>query len=353
MQLRHRQVSWVLGFSLTVVAAPINCLALSVQEVPNPRQANGGSVTDMADILSPATETQLNQLVAELQAKKGAELAIVTVARTTPEHSPREFATELFNYWGIGKKGQDNGVLLLISKGDRRVEIETGYGVEAILPDAKVGRILSEEITPQFKQGNFDGGTLAGTKTLVATLATEITTADLRPTSTQPSTETLASSGASDSEDSPWYVWWIGGLGVVGGLIAISWWLDTINNSYDSSNYSQSDRPLPRSETYLVSDQQTNSASLNHYNSASRSSDSSSDDGGYSFSGRPPSSSYSSDNSYSSSSSSDISSSNDTSSSYSSDNSYSSSSSSDTSSSYGSSDYGGGTSGGGGAGDSW
>ena len=67
----------------------------------------------------------------------------------------------------IGKAGQNNGVLLLISKGERRVEIETCYGVEGILPDARTGNI---EITPRFKQGDFDGGTLAGTKALVVAL---------------------------------------------------------------------------------------------------------------------------------------------------------------------------------------
>jgi uncharacterized protein len=89
---------------------------------------------------------------------------------TKPADSLKAFATELFNYWHIGKKGQDNGVLFLISKGDRRVEIETGYGVEAILPDAKVGSIIQQEITPRFKQGDFDAGTLAGTQALVMVL---------------------------------------------------------------------------------------------------------------------------------------------------------------------------------------
>lgn len=168
MQLTNRQVGWVLGFSLTVVAIPASGLALTVQEVPNPRKANGGWVTDMADILSPTTEAQLNQIVSELEAKKGAEFAIVTVPQTTPASTPKEFATELFNTWKIGKQGQDNGLLLLISKGDRRIEIETGYGLEGVLTDAKVGQIIDRDIKPKFKQGDFDGGTLAGTQALVA-----------------------------------------------------------------------------------------------------------------------------------------------------------------------------------------
>ncbi len=70
----------------------------------------------------------------------------------------------MFNTWGIGKKGRDNGVLFLVSKGDRRTEIETGDGIEGILPDAKVGNILRKQVTPQFKQGKFEAGILAGTR---------------------------------------------------------------------------------------------------------------------------------------------------------------------------------------------
>lgn len=155
---------------LAVFLFPLKSEALTVEEVPNPRQVYGGWVTDLAEILTDSTEAQLNQTIEQLEAKNGTEMAVVTVPETAPAASPKEFTTELFNYWGIGKKEQDNGVLFLISVGDRRVEIETGYGVEGILPDAKVGRIIDTKITPRFKQGDFDGGTLAGTKALVVAL---------------------------------------------------------------------------------------------------------------------------------------------------------------------------------------
>ncbi len=150
---------------------PIESPALTPQEVSNPRQVNGGWVTDTADILTDASEAKLNQMIDQLEAKNGTEIAVVTVPETAPSASPKEFTTELFNYWGIGKKGKDNGVLFLISVGDRRVEIETGYGIERILPNAKVGNIINAKITPRFKQGDFDGGTIAGTTELVAVLA--------------------------------------------------------------------------------------------------------------------------------------------------------------------------------------
>ncbi|MGQ9869495.1 TPM domain-containing protein [Leptodesmis sp.] len=130
------------------------CQAITVRNVPNPRQTSRTWVSDSTEILKPETEAQLNQMINQLEATNGAEIAVVTVPETKPAATPKVFATELFNYWGIVKKGRDNGVLFLISKSDRRVEIETGYSVEDILPDAKVGNIIDTKILPRFKPSN-------------------------------------------------------------------------------------------------------------------------------------------------------------------------------------------------------
>ena len=202
-------------------------LAIEVKDVPNPRQINGTWVTDMAGLLDQPTKAQLNSVISQLERKKGTEIAVVTVPETSPSASPKEFTTKLFNYWGIGKKGKDNGVLLLISKGDRRVEIETGYGVEAMLPDAKVGNIINTQITPRFKRGDFKGGTLAGTKALVVALeAPQPSSVSNKPTptaitSSTPKT-TLAAQPLALSEEPtqdanvPW-----GLLGEAGLILAI------------------------------------------------------------------------------------------------------------------------------------
>ncbi|HEY9691240.1 MAG TPA: TPM domain-containing protein [Oculatellaceae cyanobacterium] len=191
--------------TLGVISFPIASLAVNVEAVPNPRKVNSGWVTDMANILNQSTESEINQLVSQLEAKNGAEIAVVTVSDTKPSATPKQFATSLFNRWGIGKKGEDNGVLILISKGERRVEIETGYGVEAILPDAKVGNIIRQEITPHFKQADYDGGTLAGTKALVETLSNE-----------QISANVVAEQPAKNSAV-PWLYGLGGGLGLAVG----------------------------------------------------------------------------------------------------------------------------------------
>jgi uncharacterized protein len=185
--LKPKRIFWASVFSYVIFVFPLSGLAVTVQEVPNPRKEYGAWVTDMAGILSDKTEAQINQMISELEATKGTEIAVVTVPETSPAASPKKFATELFNYWGIGKKGQDNGVLFLISVGDRRVEIETGYGVEAILPDAKVGNIIDTQIIPHFKKGDFASGTLAGTQALIVVLQSDQSSSknQVKPSDTQ------------------------------------------------------------------------------------------------------------------------------------------------------------------------
>ena len=163
--------STTLGFiGSTILLIPHISQALTVEEIINPREANGGWVTDTADILSAHTETKLNQLIDDFERTNGTEIAVVTVLETSAAESPKAFATELFNHWGIGKADADNGILFLISTEDKRVEIETGYGTAAILSNSQVQKIIDSKITPQYKLGNFDRGTFDGTKAIIAAI---------------------------------------------------------------------------------------------------------------------------------------------------------------------------------------
>jgi uncharacterized protein len=164
---RLKRTLWGIFLGFSLVLFPLLSHALTVQEVPNPQQQYGGWVTDMANILSNQTETQLNRMISELEATTGAELAVVTVPTTAPYPSPKAFATALFNHWGIGKAGINNGVLFLTSVGDRRVEIETGYGVELLIPDATIATLINTEIIPRLRRRDWNGGILAGTQALV------------------------------------------------------------------------------------------------------------------------------------------------------------------------------------------
>lgn len=166
-----RRVFWVVLFCLSLLMFPWLGHSLTIDEVPNPQELRGAWVSDMANVLNEDTERQLNQMISALEAENGSEIAVVTVVNTASQPSPKRFATRLFNDWGIGKAEVDNGVLFLHSVGDRRVEIETGYGVEEILPDAKVGAILDREILPRFGDNDFDGGTLAGVEAMITALS--------------------------------------------------------------------------------------------------------------------------------------------------------------------------------------
>ncbi len=133
--------------------------AQRVEEVPNPR-LTGGWVTDMAGILNAQQKQRLNQMIDALERDTGAEMAVVILQRTL-DAEPKAFATELFNRWGIGKKGADNGVLVLVALQQRRIEVETGYGIEGILPDSEIGMLLQEMVVPAFRHGDYSGGLIA------------------------------------------------------------------------------------------------------------------------------------------------------------------------------------------------
>jgi uncharacterized protein len=239
-------------FTLAFVLFPFVSLAVDVKDVPNPRQVNGTWVTDMAQMLDEPTEAQLNSMIAQLERQNGTEIAVVTVPETAPAASPKEFTTKLFNYWGIGKKGKDNGVLFLISQNERRVEIETGYGIEAILPDAKVGNIIDSQITPRFKQGDFNGGTLAGTKALVVAIENPQSSSvsqEATPTASTPQTVLPTQSSALEQEvtedtDLSWVPIVGGGFVLLFGIGAVAYrksrqvWIEPEGHSrLSDSNY--------------------------------------------------------------------------------------------------------------------
>lgn len=128
-------------------------LATSPEDVPNPR-SSGGWVTDLAGVLSASGRDRINQLSNELQAKNGTELAVVVLRQA--DRTPKAFATALFNRWGIGQRGLDNGVLVLVVMDQRRIEVEVGDGARRVMPDSKTASILNTHVVPLFKSGQPD-----------------------------------------------------------------------------------------------------------------------------------------------------------------------------------------------------
>ena len=147
-------------------------LALSVwgQEAHYP--APQGWVNDFAQVLDAATKEKLSALLADLERRTTVEMAVAVVPSTAP-FTPKQYATALFNRWGTGKRASDNGVLILLAVQDRRVEVETGYGVEGILPDGRVGAIIRSLMLPYFRDNRWGEGLLAGVQELARILRTE------------------------------------------------------------------------------------------------------------------------------------------------------------------------------------
>lgn len=158
-------------FLLWAVLLPIDPLfAIPIRDIPNPRRLNGTWVSDVANILSAETESRLNQRISQLAANNSSEIAVVTVPDTLPSATVKAYATELFNTWGIGKRGIDNGVLFLISANERRIEIETGRGVSPYISDRQVAQIIEEQIKPDFKRQNYDRGIINGVEEMAGRL---------------------------------------------------------------------------------------------------------------------------------------------------------------------------------------
>src|SRR5277367_3084243 len=132
-------------------------------EVP----ALSARVIDLTGTLSGGAVSRMETELANFEAKKGSQLAVLIVPTTQPEEI-EQFGIRVADAWKLGRKGVDDGAILIIAKDDRRVRIEVGQGLEGALPDAIANRIVAETITPHFKQNDFDGGVEAGVNQIIS-----------------------------------------------------------------------------------------------------------------------------------------------------------------------------------------
>jgi len=140
-------------------------------DVPVPQLT--ARVTDLTGTLTSGQQAALEQKLAGVEARHTAQLAVLLVPTTQPE-TVEQYAVRVFEKWKLGRKGVDNGVLLVVAKNDRKLRIEVGYGLEGAIPDALAKRIIDEEIVPRFKQGDFHGGIDAGTDRIAKLIGGEI-----------------------------------------------------------------------------------------------------------------------------------------------------------------------------------
>jgi len=134
-------------------------------ELPSPT----GPVVDLAGILDSGTRQRLTGVIEDVRRRTTAEIAVLTVPSTAPL-SIEEYSVAVFDRWKIGKRGQDNGLLFLVAVRDRRLWITTGYGLEGILPDGKIGEIRDRYIVPYFRAGRYAEGILRGTEALASVI---------------------------------------------------------------------------------------------------------------------------------------------------------------------------------------
>lgn len=152
----------LLGFLLFFCTA---VLALEVPEKPVSR------VSDYAGMLSSQTVMDLSQVLSNIETQTGGlQIAIVTFPSLEGDNL-EDFSIRLAEKWKIGQKDKDNGVIIIIINNDRKIRIEVGYGLEAILTDALCSQIVAQSIVPHFKKGEYETGIKEAISAIASTVA--------------------------------------------------------------------------------------------------------------------------------------------------------------------------------------
>ena len=128
-----------------------------------------GRVVDQTGTLSSGDVAALTQTLKDLETRKGSQVAVLIVPSTAPE-TIEQYSIRVAEAWKIGRKKIDDGALLVVAKGDHKLRIEVGYGLEGALNDVTAKRIIDEVITPKFRSGDFAGGISAGLTRIIGVI---------------------------------------------------------------------------------------------------------------------------------------------------------------------------------------
>lgn len=183
--------------------------AHTVADIPNVQRIDRSRyVSDPDDIIPAADEARINAALAQVRANTSCEAVVVVVGDIDPSVDENTFATELFTRWGVGKDDKDNGLLMLVVRDRRRAVIRTGYGVEGAIPDVVASRIIRDDMSPSFREGDYAAGIARGVSRIASILGDPSLADELR--SEQPD---AVSRGGVDEEIS------------LAGLLAMWAWL--------------------------------------------------------------------------------------------------------------------------------
>jgi uncharacterized protein len=145
-----------IGIKLTFVVALVIFLsgnAWAIEFPPKPKKL----VNDFAGILKPEEIQSLENKLVSFNDTSSNQITVVIV-KDLQGYEVADYAVQLGNFWGVGQSGKKNGIVFLIAPNERKVTIQTGYGLEPVLPDILAGRIIREQVTPAFRSGNYYAG---------------------------------------------------------------------------------------------------------------------------------------------------------------------------------------------------
>lgn len=218
------------GFSIVLLL-----LSLTVQAAPQFPPLSG-RVVDEAGLLSAQTESTLSGRLAGFEQESGTQVVVVTL-KSLQSYSIEEYGYQLGRHWGIGQKGENNGVLLIVAPNERKVRIEVGYGLEGVLTDAISHSIIQNAILPNFKANNYERGIVQGADAILLALGGQY----------KETQQTRREKPAAEDEGAPYAMLffvafilgeflnnfirrrWLSGLGIVGTFLILTWLLATIS----------------------------------------------------------------------------------------------------------------------------
>lgn len=151
-------------FAALLLGLALGAGAVAQELAPIP--ALTARVTDTTGTLSREQAAALEKSLAAFEQRKGSQIAVLIVPTTRPE-AIEQYAIRVAEQWKVGRKGVDDGAIVLVAKNDHRLRIEVGYGLEGAIPDIKAKRVITEIMAPHFVQGDFAGGLQAGTQALM------------------------------------------------------------------------------------------------------------------------------------------------------------------------------------------
>lgn len=173
-------------------------LAVLLAPVPDGAAADfpalSGRVVDTADLVDAADEAALTATLAAFEEKSSDQIVVATIPDLGGEPLER-YANDLFRHWGLGQADENNGVLLLVARDDRKIRIEVGYGLEGILTDLHARLIIENTLVPAFRQGEFSRGIVTAVDDIIIVLSGD--GAEL---------EARAQRNATGDDGVPWFV---------------------------------------------------------------------------------------------------------------------------------------------------